>query len=244
MIDAGNHVGRLDEGERERGLEIESRWILGQFLELSLRSAPLEQLLDDQVIVLVIQVDLDVLEEAAESLLLREDIEVDILAFGEEGVGVHLVVFQGSLEVFFGLLVVAENPVDDASDQPQLTRVLLGDRLDDVVEFGEGVLVVLAKNQAQDGVVRVLVNVEGAQTHIRQVSLATGIASVLLMIILPIHVARSSRRLVPLVINVRADLVVRELILWVQHFVLVHDAGALLKVREGLVVLAAVDVED
>jgi hypothetical protein len=58
-------------------------------------------------------------------LLLREYVQINVLALHEELVGVVAVVLESALEVSSGLRVVAEDLVDDATDEPELARVLL-----------------------------------------------------------------------------------------------------------------------
>ena len=72
---------------------------------------------------------------------------------------IFAIVLESSLEIFFGLLIVAENLINDSTNDPELASILLRDGLQDVVQFGQGMLVVSAENEAQYGVVGELMNV-------------------------------------------------------------------------------------
>lgn len=112
MVNAGNHVWWLDEWETERGLQVDAG-TASAFVAL--------------------EINLDELEEVAESLLLWKHIQVNILMLFQEFGGVLSIVFICPFEIFLGLLAVAQDFVDDSSNDPELMSVLLGDGVDDVV---------------------------------------------------------------------------------------------------------------
>lgn len=164
---------------------------------------------------------------------------MDILAIIEEVLRIFLVIFVCASEVFSCLLRVAKDAVEDTAEQPQLVRILLGDGLHDVVQLGQSLLVILGQYKAERRVERVLVDIERAETHIRQVSLATAGAQVVIL-----RLITASRRLVAITVeSIQVDLVIRELVLWIKIFALVHDAGALLKILHCLLVLSAIDLK-
>lgn len=103
-------------------------------------------------------------------------------------------------------------------------------------------LIVSAQDQAEDCVVGELMNIQRAKSNIRQIRLATSIARIFVLIILSVYVSGSSRRLVAILII--AQILIRKLILGIQHLILVHDARALLQIWKCLLMLAAVDVEN
>lgn len=94
------------------------------------------------------EVHLDVLEEATKTLLLGKYVQENVSTLNEELVGILAVVLEGALEVSPRLRVVAEDLVDDSTDEPELARVLLRYRLQNVIKLGECLLVVPRKNQA------------------------------------------------------------------------------------------------
>jgi hypothetical protein len=68
-------------------------------------------------------------------LLLWKHIQIDVFMLFQEFGDVLSVVFVCSFEIFLGLLVVAQDLIDDSSDDPELMSVLFGNCVDDVVKF-------------------------------------------------------------------------------------------------------------
>lgn len=136
-----------------------------------------------------------------------------------------VVILLSPLHIFLGSGVVAYLLMDRGTDHPKLSRILLGDRLGYVVQNFQGFCVLLLADAADDRVVRVFVDVEGAESDIRKICLATRIACIVS-------------------IGTIRVFIVRELVLRVEYFVSVHDLGALVKVFDPFVVLARVDMHD
>lgn len=99
-----------------------------------------------------------------------------------------------------------------------MLNVLLGNRVDDVIKFAEGLLEVSHEQQTNHNIKAELVDVQRAETNIAQVSLATLLA-LHLHIFLSVYVALASRRLVFIL------RIFLEAILGVHDFVLMHDVG-------------------
>jgi hypothetical protein len=112
LVNARDHVWWLDEWETEGGLHVDTG-TTSAFVAL--------------------EINLDELEEITESLLLWKHIQVNILMLFQEFGGVLSIVFICPFEIFLGLLAVAQDFVDDSSNDPELMSVLLGDGVDDVV---------------------------------------------------------------------------------------------------------------
>lgn len=75
---------------------------------------------------------------------------------------VFLIIFECTLEILLGLGLVAESPVDDSTNQPELPSILLGDCLEDIVQLCKSLLVVLGQDEAEHGVEGELVDIERA----------------------------------------------------------------------------------
>ena len=70
----------------------------------------------------------------AQTRLRWEDSQVDTFFLLEEACMVVCIVFFGTLEVFLGLSLVALLLVQLTTDEPKLSSVLLGDRIEHVVK--------------------------------------------------------------------------------------------------------------
>jgi len=152
--------------------------------------------------------------------LLREYVDIDIFSLYEESLRVFLIIFECTLEILLGLGLVAESPVDDSTNQPELPSILLGDCLEDIVQLCKSLLVVLGQDEAEHGVEGELVDIERAEANIREICLAASIAGILIVIIHTIDVACASGRLIAIIVKV----CIWKLVLGIQHLVLVHDA--------------------
>lgn len=151
LIDAWNHVRRFDEREREAGLEVDD-WHLNVLRRSSLPICRWN--------LKSVKAHLDILEEATKSLLLWKNIQENVLSLDQVIVCIFAIVLESSLEIFFGLLVVAEYLIDDSTNDPELASILFGDGLQDIVQFCQGMLIVSAEDEAQYGVVGEFVNVQ------------------------------------------------------------------------------------
>lgn len=89
-------------------------------------------------------------------------------------------------------------------------------------------LIVSAQDQAEHSVVGELMNIQRAKSNIRQIRLATSIARIFVLIILGVYVSGSGWRLVAILII--AQILIRKLILGIQHLILMHDTRALLQI--------------
>ena len=119
---------------------------------------------------------LNVLKEVAQPLLLREHIQKYILFCFQELLAILLIILQSSFEVVCRFLSVSLNIVDNASDQPQLVHILLGDRFDNVVQLLQCFLEVAAQQMAQRGVKAEFVDVQRAKTDVAKICLAAVMA--------------------------------------------------------------------
>ena len=119
LVHARDHVRRLDERETERRLQVN----LGTSAGLVTRERRRE----------TINARIYVLEEAAQSLLLREHSQVHIFTIVKELSRVGSIVLVGASEILSCLLCVAQLTIEHASKQPKLIGILLSYGLHDVV---------------------------------------------------------------------------------------------------------------
>ena len=156
------------------------------------------------------------LEKVTETLLLGKHVQVHIFLLLAELLGVFRIVFRRALKVTLSLLLVALGIIQDCPYEPELSHVLFGDRIDDVVELIESFLEVSRQDVAEGGVEVELVDVEGAEAYVTQVCLAASLTGV---VHFAVDVACASWRLVTVI-----D--IWELVFGVQYLVLVHNLRA------------------
>ena len=104
VVHARDHVGRLDERERETRLHVDGGVTAGHL-------------------------ELDVGEEVTQSLLLREHVQIHCLLLIHIFLCVLSVVLVRSFEVFLGSRAVSQVLVEQRPDEPQLRCVLLRDSI-------------------------------------------------------------------------------------------------------------------
>jgi hypothetical protein len=145
LVNAWDHIWGLDEWETETGLQIKRSF-----------SCPIE----------ISKVYFDELVEAAEALLLWEDCHLNVLLLVQILRGILLIILISPLKIFLGLWRVSKDLVDDGSNQPELIDILFGNCVDDVIQLGQSLCEIFGKDQSQNNVEGVLMDVERAKTDI------------------------------------------------------------------------------
>lgn len=104
--------------------------------------------------------ELHICQAIAESLLLWEDCQLDVLPLVQESSRVFLIIDVRPLEIVLSVVRMAEHLlVYQASEQPQLARILFGHGVKNVVELGKGLFEFLLLDKAKHYVVGELMDV-------------------------------------------------------------------------------------